>query len=276
MDLLDVASYFDEDEIFDAYTGQFLFYAHTRPHDDHTSSGATVRRRTMTAAPGTAPPARRAIRWYDTYWVVGNNNADAFRGEQLRRSYGLKKSTGLLALLTPGQACASGAGLQFHAHREYFRDMTDAKTSADWDTMWNVFCPLVEPVVKGAFLRDSSNKLLRVRNVYPSVDEFLVAEADQLDDDALQPAVFTTAGVLDLVNDTLATASFATPVVQTDPQKCYEFRTAAESVLQPGDRAVFTFYLPKVGDVFTMQGANWRVLTVQPSGDAWLCLARRT
>lgn len=277
MDLVDVSSYFDNDPVYDAYTGALLFYCHTTPHDDHTSSGATARRRTMTTAPGTVPPARGVVSIHGEVWLVSNSNLDGFAGGPVRRSYGLKKTTGLMALLTPAQACLGLAGTSFHAQREYFRDTQDARTSADWDVMWNIFCPSAEGVGKGAFLRQGAT-LYRVRNAYTTVEELLVAEADQLDADAFQMLTFTSSK-LDIVSDRQVVAAVPTTGVQTDPQKCYAFRTLAESTLLPGDRAVYvakSAHTPTVGAEFTMQGAKWRVQQLVSEGDAWLMLARLT
>lgn len=275
MEFSAAASYFNQDEVFDAYSDDLLFLGKTTAHDDHTSSGATSRRRTLTTDVDARAPARRVIRWYDSFWLVGNNNVDSFQGEAVRRTFGLKKSTGIMSLLTPGQAATGIAGVQFHAHREYYRDMTDAATSADYDTMWNVFCPFNEPVAKGMFLRQD-NTLYRVRNARPSVDEFLIAEADQFDADAVQQAVFTQGAALDF--DTgAAPAAVTAMVIQTDVPKYYVFRNEAESGNKPGDRTVFvakSAVTPKVGDHLAMLGASWRVVTVASESDSWALRAR--
>lgn len=275
MEFSSIASFFDQDEVFDAYTGQLLFLAHASAHDDHTSSGATSRRRTLTAAVAASAPARRAVRWYGTYWVVGNSNTDGFQGAEVRRNFGLKKSTGLVRALTPGQACLAAAGVALHAHKEYYRDMTDAATSADMDVMWNVFCPLGEPVLKGVFL-EQGGALMRVRNVYQSVDEYLVAEADQFDADARQAAVFSGPAALEF--DTAAAPSTTTVnVIQTDSQKFYVFANEAEAGSKPGDRTIFvakSSLTPVVGQTLRMLGVDWRVVTVVSESDAWALRAR--
>lgn len=275
MEFANIATFFNRDEVFDAYTGQLLFVAHATAHDDHTSSGATSRRRTLTAAVGTVAPARRAIRWYDTYWVVGGNNTDGFLGEEVRRNYGLKKSTGLMHALTPGQACLAGTGTLFHAHKEYYRDMTDAVTSADMDVMWNVFCALGESAQKGAFL-EQDGVLLRVRNAYQSSDEYLVAEADQFDADARQTAVFYNVAALEF-DTPVAAGGTSVAVIQTDVPKFYVFRNEAEAGTKPGDRTVFvakSSLTPVAGQTLLMLGTTWRILAVVSESDAWVLRIR--
>ena len=277
MDFADVASFFDEDPVYDAYTGQLLFYCHTTPHDDQTSSGATARRRTMTTPDNTYAPPRGVVTLYGSAWLVSDSNPDAFQGVNVRRSYSLKKSTGAMALLTPGQAAAGAAGVSFHAQKEYFRDQADARTQSEWDTMWNVFCALAEPVTKGAFMRQDG-VLLRIRNTYTSIDRFRISEADQFDDDAVQSVVFTSAGVPNLRTGMLDSTSLPASVIQTDVQKFYEFRTEGESAQKPGDRTIFVSkatLTPKVGAVISMLGEKWRVLAVVSELDSWALHARR-
>jgi hypothetical protein len=120
---------------------------------------------------------------------------------------------------------------------------------------------------------------LRVRNCYASIDEFWVAEADQLADDAVQSVTFAGTGTLDLVTDQVVGGSVTTTAIQTDTSKFYRFRTQAESGLQAGDRAVFvakSAVTPPQGTTFTMQGATWRAALVVDELDAWAILARRT
>lgn len=275
MDFRDVASFFDDDPVYDAYSGALLFYCHTTPHDDQTSSGATARRRTMTTVDETVAPPRGAVRVHDDFWLVSDSNPDGFRGENVRRSYSLKKSTGLMTSLSTAEAVRGLAGTDLHAHKDYFRDMQNPRAESDWDTMWNVFCARGEPVTKGRFLRQGST-LLRVRNIYESVDGYLIAEADQLDFDAPQSATFST-GTVDLVTDTVTNTTTVVPVLQTDPQKYYQFRTQTESALQPGDRTVFVAKIdlaPKIGGQFRMLDADWRVLSKVSEGDAWALLVR--
>lgn len=270
MRLKNISKHFNNDSILDGYTGAFLFKAHTSAHDDHTSSGATARRRTMRTVPGTTAPARRVVQLYDDFWLVGNANLDSYDGLGVRRSYGLKKSTGLMALLSPADACAAATGLAMHAQKEFYRDTVNPTTESETDVMWNIFCPFNEAVAKGSFLRQDG-RLYRVRSVYPTVDEYLVAEADELDPDAAQTAVFTANGERDLVTDRLPVISVTVSVVQFDDAKFYRFSDEVEADRKPGDCVVF---LPAValavavGAQFDMLGSTWQVRAVADEIDA--------
>lgn len=269
MDFVDAASCFDNDPVLDGYTGELLFYCHTTPHDDHTSAGATARRRTMTARNESVAPARRVVELYGDRWLVTDSNPDSVMGVLVRRNFGLKKATGLMAVLTPGEACSGSPGLPAYTHREYYRDMQDARTQSEWDVLWNVFCAPGEPVAKGSFMRQGTT-LYRVRSVYPSIDGLVIAEADEFDPDAAQTATFKT-GVLNLVTDRVAETAVDLPVIQADSMKFYRYRLEAEADNKPGDRVVFVAaasIAPQPGSTLAMLGANWRVLTSVIEGDA--------
>lgn len=271
-----ISRHFNNDRIHDAYTDAFLFKAHTTAHDDKTSSGATARRRTMRTVPETVPPARRAVRIYDDFWLVGNANLDSFEGEGVRRSYGLKKSTGLMALLSPAQACLVAAGTVMHAQKEFYRDTVNPTTESETDIMWNIFCPFNEAVVKGSFLRQGS-QLFRVRSAYTTVDEYIVAESDEFDSDAAQTAKFISNGGRDLVTDKPPVIDVDVPVIQFDDAKFFRFADEVEATRKPGDRVVFTpaaalAVVP--GAKFLMLGKRWQVMSVTPEFDALALHAR--
>lgn len=275
MEFSDAAEYFNDDQIFDAYTDALLFMAHTTPHDDHTSSGATSRRRTLIAGVSAFAPARRAIRWYTTYWLMGDSNTDGFLGSEVRRNFGLKKSTGLMQAVTPGAATLATAGVDFHAHKEYYRDMTDQLTSSDMDVMWNIFCPLGEAVLKGTFLIQGST-VFRVRNAYQAEDGFLVAESDQFDTGARQSAVFSGLAPLEFTAGAPPSTTTVN-VIQTDVPKYYVFHNEAEASTKPGDRTVFvakSAVTPVVGGHLQMLGVSWRIITIASEIDAYALRVR--
>ncbi len=276
MNLRDVARYYDKDPVYDGYSGALLFMGHTKSHDDHASSGATSRRRTLVTIPGTSVPARGVVTLYGDRWLMSTSNVDTYQGSNIRRSYDLKKSTGLLTLYTPGAACLSTPSTTFYAHKEYFRDVSNPRSESDMDLMWNIFCPLSDAVVKGSFLEDAFG-LMRVRNIYRTVSGLAVAETDQFDAGARLAATFTSNGVHDMVTDTMTTISTATTVIQTDISKFYEFSTQDDAEVDPGDLAVFvakTALTPKVGATFTMAGKPWRAVKVMEDLDAWVLQAR--
>lgn len=270
MRLKAAARYFDRDNVYDAYTNVLLFKAQMLSPAEHVS-GDTFKRHTLTARDGTVMPPRNALRIADGIWIAANNNADTFDNQVIRRNFALKKSTGLLKAMTPAQACTNTGGTSFHVHKEYYRDTVNSPTEADYDTFWNIYCPQNESVSKGSFFREG-NIVYRVRNVYPTPEGFKVAETDQYDDSALQTAVFTTAGTVNLITDKRTTASVSASVIQTDIYKFYRFATEDEDKQKPGDLTVFVpkaALTPVIGGKLTMLGKPWQILAINSEFDAW-------
>lgn len=279
MEFSDAASFFNHTPVYDAYTGAYLFDGRTSTHDDHSSSGATSRRRTLTTVPGSVAPARGVVVVHGEQWLVGTSNVDNFNatGEEIRRNFDLKKATHALTRLTPAEAALGLSGTLFYARLEFYRDQTDTMTSADFDTMWNAFCPASEPLDQGIFLRTVEGRVMRVRNVYSAQERLNLAEVDQLDTDARQMATFTVTGDLDLRTDTYPTVTVETYVIRAELNKVFRYRTADEAIYRPGDTAFIvaaSVLTPRVGHELTVAGARWRVVSAVPERDAWVLHAR--
>jgi hypothetical protein len=207
-------------------------------------------------------PARGAIRMLGDNWVSGLGNVDGFQGEAIRRVWDLKKSTGLVEIVSPAQAAAGSAGYALHMQREMMNDISNTASTSDWGNFWNLYASSSETAGRGQFVRDGAT-LYRIRNSYVDIEGFLILEADQLDADALQQATFTT-GVLNLVTDRVTNTEVVLPVIQTDSMKFYRYRTQAEADNKPGDRVVFVAsasIAPQPNTELTMLGARWRVLS---------------
>lgn len=265
-----VASFFNNDPVYDAYTGAYLFSCHSKAATDQTSAGAAIRRRAMTTEVGVSAPARGVITLLGEPWLMGSSTVDSFQGVEIRRVWDIKRGSDSMDILTPAQACAGAAGTQIYAQKELYRDSGNPKTYSDWVPLWGVSVTPVDGAdARGKFLRQGTT-LFRVRGEFSEVNGLFVLQADEFDPDARQPATFITAS-LDLVTDRVGTTSVTLPVVQTDSLNFYRYRTQAESDLRPGDRVVFVAaasIAPQPGSQLTMLGATWRVLSTIIEGDA--------
>jgi hypothetical protein len=270
MEFAAVASYFNNDPVYDAYTGAYLFHCHSKAATDQTSAGATIRRRSMTTTVDVTAPARGVITLLGEPWLVGNSSIDSFQGVSIRRIWDIKRGTSPMHMLTPAEACADAGGTLLYAQKELYKDSGNPKAYSDWDPLWGVsVTPNEAANVRGKFLREGST-LYRVRGVYAEVNGLCMLEADEFDADARQSATFTT-GVLNLVTDKFNEISTTLPVVQADSLKFYRYRAQVEADNQPGDRVVFVAsasIAPQPNSELTMMGARWRVLTSIVEQDA--------
>lgn len=270
MRLHNVARYFDNETVKDGYSGAVLFKAQVRNVNDSSSTGATLRRRTMSLAANLSVPTRRCIALGSQKWIAGLPLIDTFQGKDIRKTYNLKSATNLLKILTPGQVCANEVGTDAYGHEEYFKDTMNAQADSELDTFWNVFLAPNEPCSQGKFLRVGS-RLLRARQTYRSPEDLLVAQSDELDSDWSQVATFTELGTYNPITETYNGVPVVVNTIQVDVTKFYRWRLLAESEVQPGDRAVFAplTVTPLAGRNLTMLGRTWVIRSVQPESDAW-------
>lgn len=275
MELHDVARAFDNDALYDAYTGDYLFDGQLSSYDDSTSDGATIRRRILSFAPEYDLPTRRVLRIYGENWLAGAHVDDGFQGERIRRQATLKRADRQYSILTPSEACAAATGTLAYGQRLYFKDMSNALTDAEYDVFWNVFFSPSEQIVKGTFLRDDTGILYRVRNTYIPTEGLRVCQSDELDSNARLTVTFDS-GTWNPVTETRTAGTTAVNGVWVEMPKFFRFRHRSEQLTQAGDISVFipTTYTPKVGDQFTMDGLKWQVLTFQAELDAWALHAR--
>lgn len=270
MKLANVARYYDKEVVTDAYTGAFLFKGQMLSPAEHVS-GDTFRRHTLTTTDLVSAPTRRVVTVLGEPWIMGYNNPDGFKGKVMRRNHSLKKATNLLNLLTPSEACLGSTGTLFYGCMEFLREAYNLNSQADMSPFWDIYCPINETIRLGSFLRNGTT-ILRVKTLYALVEGFIDVEADEFNADAVQSAIFVSNGTYDPLTDSMQSSSVHVPVIQTDSQKYYQFKTEAEDGLKPGDRIVFapqSVITPKVGGNLTMIGKRWRVLSVASEIDAW-------
>lgn len=275
MDLHDAASYFDNDPVYDGYTGRYLFDAQSASFNDASSDGATNRRRVLSTGPDAVIPDRRVVRIHGDRWLVGLGTPDGFMGDVIRNHYNTKRATGLYAQLTPAQALAEAAGVSAYAQKMYFKDVANAVTDSEYDAQWNIFIAPDEPARKGYFLRDAEGRLHRVRNDYIPTEGLRILQSDELDTDAVQSCVFDT-GVEDPITETFTAGTTTITGIQVDMSKFYRMRHLSDARVQPGDVALFlpTSLTLKQGMTFIMAGFRWQALTFQAEMDAQVAHVR--
>ena len=78
MKLAAAAVYFDRDSVYDGYTGTLLFEAQFASYDGSQPDGSFSRRRTISAGPSIAHPARSVVTVHGEKWIVGEFITDGF------------------------------------------------------------------------------------------------------------------------------------------------------------------------------------------------------
>lgn len=278
MRLHDVARWFDQEQVFDGYTGRLLFRGQLSNFNDHASAVAALRRRTLSTAPGYSLPARRCLKMGQQRWLASVGVSDNFQGVEIRATYNLRLATSLFKVLTPGQVCvAPGTPLLAYGYEEFFKDSGDTIDSNETSVLWNIFFSPTEPVADGMLLVTGA-RCLRVKQAYATAEGLTIAEVDEFDPDWSQTVVFSDLGSYDAKTDTNSSVSVTVPVVQVDLAKFYRWRLLIEADRKPGDRIILapSLVTPKVGSHVAMLGRKWRVMQVQLEIDAWAVHVRPT
>jgi hypothetical protein len=275
MRLKDAAKFFDDTPVYDGYTGEFLWNCQFSSFNDANAVGSTSTRRILSIAPGLQLPARRAVKVFDDTWLVGDGNPDSWKSQPIRQSFNMKKSTALVELLTPAQACLSQAGTAVYAQAIYFKDTVNSLNNADYDPFWNYFVAPGEPLAKGSFIRDGS-RLMRVRSSYVPLEDLRIGQSDEIDIGPVA-AAFST-GAYDATTDAYAATVVNTSVVVFDFVKAYSYLTQTSDRVAAGDMNALVpaaALTPEVGKSVTFSGAAWKVLGKVAELDCWLLHLRR-
>jgi hypothetical protein len=273
--LTNAAKFFDDTQVYDAYTGRYLWLCQFSSFNDANAVGSTSTRRILSITSDLLLPTRRAVKIFDDIWLVGDGNPDSWKGSIIRQSFNMKKATALVALLTPAEACLSSAGVTAYAQAIYFKDTVNSLNNADYDPFWNYFFAPGEAVAKGKFIRDGS-RLLRIRSSYLPLEDLRIAQSDEVDIGPVA-AVFQT-GAYVPATDTYATGTVSTFMLMFDFTKAYSYLTEASEKVATGDmnalvpKAALT---PVVGNNVTISSVAWKIVGMDTESDCWLLHLRR-
>lgn len=280
MELSDVARYFDQDPVLDGYTGLPLFSCQLNSFDDSAADGSTNRRRVMSLAPEITLPARRCLSIYGEIWLAGDPTTDGFLETPMRRNYALRRSTGIMDILTPGEAASNAvSAVSAHTHKLWFRDMVQPNIESDIDTFWNISVAPIEPVSQGKFFRDSTGTFFRVRQTYLPIQGLTIAQSDELDAGALKNLTITQLGTTyDPLTDSYPQIALNGTGLLLDINQMLRRTTPSDPVPAPGDRTLLiakSFATPTVNAKLAFDSETWTVINVQSEQDAWLLRVRR-
>jgi hypothetical protein len=272
-EFIDVASYFDDTDIYDGYTDALLYKGQFGTFDEAARDGTTSKRRTLSLRPGFEIPTRRLLSIIGNQWVVGDGTPDSFDNEIVRTTYWLKRVTDLAQVLTPAQACADAAGIDLGIHKVYIRDTLSA-SNADYDAFFNVFCNLAEIPAKASYIRTGST-YLRVRNSHRDINGMALAECDELDSPTRVAVTAANSGIYDPITDTYPGDTTTLQGLMFDRYKGYELQTQADPLTLAGDKTLILSTDKPIGQRLVISGVSWQVIAKHAELDGWSIHIRR-
>lgn len=274
MRLSDVAVFFDQETVKDGYSSVVLFKAQFSSFDGRLPDGSLNKRRQMSVGPNVKLPARDVILYEGQRWILGDGHSDTFQDVPIRKSFSLKKATGLYQLFTPGNAATGDASLSAYGQALYFKDFFEAKTASDNDPLYNLYFGVHENIKPYPFAYDPvKNQWFHRRNLFYPIEGYACAACDELD---FGRTTFIFAGEgseYDPEEDRYTGSAIAVDGLLLDYTQLYQRLDESDPSGKAGDKAAIVSkadITPKPGDTFIAGGMNYRVKAVKSYEDAWL------
>lgn len=281
MKLKNAAKYFDNDTVYDSYTGKLLFKAQFSSYEGASPDGSFVRRRTISVAPGTKPAARRVVTVQGERWIMGSLMTDTFKDKPIRQSCSAKIVNGNFTLLTPARAALRNyaGGLQMYGFSRYLKDTVNSNSDSDYDPFYDVSFGETEVVPDGYFLR-SSDQYFHIRSTQLLTDGFVNVACDELalDKGAVKNCEVTVilAGAVNPITE-VASAGVTTTGLLLDMYKLYAYQTQADELNKAGDMSLVLAKTVAIqaGQAITIGTQPWRIIGFTAYHDAWNVHVRR-
>lgn len=272
MKLAAAAVYFDRLPVYDAYTGRRLFYGQFDLFDDSKRDAVNVQRRTLSVVPGTALPARFAVKAADQYWITGTaHNLDTFGATAIRDKLTLHRAHGLGTVRTPGQVIGNTGGTSMYFGLAWMKDWKEVEHTSQVFAYYELYVATSETVGADAYI-ELDGKVFRTRGAYTSEAGFKVLESDDLG--ATKVTVTVTApGTYNPATDVISSSSASYPalLVRFAVDFLYEQQSAPKH--EKGDVALLVRKTDvptiKSNDTVTIAGVVHTVLSKQTESDCW-------
>lgn len=276
MTLAAASAYFDQTEVFDAYTGVSLFFAQIDPYDDSKRDAMVAYRRVLSVAPGITIPDHRCIRVFGaTYIVAGEPSIDGL-SEAHRVKYVLQSADGQFNVGSITQFLGGAPAATVFGFASWVKDAKQEGESSDVANIFEVILPLGTAVNPQQMLwRDGVAYIATSTRRLPS--DYVGVTAVRLDQ--VEPIVTT---IQSRVYNPAAGAytpgsAEVTLGLRVRWQSLFSYDAQMEARHREGD---FTLALPEGAAVNTsskilFDGATLGVLAVNPIEGAVTVHARR-
>lgn len=277
MRLANAANYFEDTLLRDPYTNAGLFRGSVQI-DSSTGGSSLARRHALCLPHGVTVPTRRAVKFHNEVWVIGDPVRDMMFGIPIKVNYMAVKGTDLMTIKTPGQAAlgTTVGPVSAWAQNSYLKSTVNNLTDSQYDSQYECFFAHTEAVNKGSFLIGPDGRSYYVRNTHVTVENFRVAEIDQLDQATPLALVFET-GAYDPIADTFSAANVNTTGMLVDMYKLYKYDTQSDPINKPGDYTLVvaqSAITPQAGKSVIFSSRTWRIHAVDANGDGWNCHVR--
>jgi hypothetical protein len=263
MDVSVAAGFFDDQPVYDAYSGALLFYGQPDLYDLTKSDSVRGYRRTL-ASTALSLPARGCIRFGEEVFVVGRVIKDFFQGENHRSYVLLHPVDGLMSYGWP-LGFISGTPTTAYAAETWLKDRKFEEEGSLLRPEYVHYFHPSEPVLQGMVMKGPDGRYFRVQAVSKQTGGMLAVTGFDLGATALQSVSYSSAGSYDPVTD----SSSAAPPVSVQAlveffRANYDYPNLSAQKYEKGDLTVTVsqadITLPAASDIITISGREYRVL----------------
>lgn len=279
MDLSAAAAFFDNQPVYDAYTGDLLFMGQPDLYDASERDSPTGWRRSISAAAVTIP-ARGCMILGSQKFIAGRIVEDFFDGEVLRQHLIAHPADGLMSLGAASTFLSAGTPTSLYAALSWIKDRKEESTTSTAYAVYDFYCHESESLVVGQILQNAVGEYFRVEGVSIRSGGLRTGLAYSLGASALRSVSYTVLGTeYDPESDSsTAEAPILINAFVESFYTNYHYLTNAADKFERAD-VVFTILAsdvddPQPGDTVTDATTVYNVISAQAAGSAWLVHGR--
>lgn len=263
MRLKRVSRFFDKTVCRDAY-GQGTFKAQLEPFDVYKLDGAAVKRRMMSAAADVVIPRRRTIDISGQKYLVGDGTPDHWNNEVIRMRYVLHGADYLATVRTIAETLADSGGFTAWVSRDWNRDTTDTRVSAENISQYHIFFGSYENVPDEAVVELSDGRFYLVQGVHRALSGFVDALSNEIPEPVFE-TIQLNSRTYDPVGDSYTESATSVRVLRLRWQEAFQYLTRASVEYERGDLLVMMLRSgtpsPRPGDVLSLSDGDWKIVS---------------
>lgn len=276
MRLQAAANRFNDVPCLDAYGTAVLFKCQTDLADGNKRDSVTAERRTISVAPGTTLPARRAVKIGDSIYLLGNETPDFFGGQHIRTEVVAQEAPNLATIHTFEGICLNHSGQQAYTNLAWVKNLVDSTQSSLQTPEFQAFFAGYEGIAVDQLIVIESKAYL-VKVVFPGPAGYDIAMVEEMPTPWLETASVTV-GTFDPVSETRSGSTVSVRVLRLRWESFYRYKSTVAPKYAPGDIQVMlakSAVTPAVGMVLPLSDGNWKVASISDEGLVWSCRAAR-
>lgn len=271
MDIHSAASFFDDTDVLDAYSGTLLFEGQLDQYDATVRDSLAGWRRTISTGTPVLP-ARGAVSILGDYYLTGRVVTDGYRGVSIRRHVLLHPCSGLfslapaLAFLTIG-----GSPTSVYASAELRKELKEEGVSSQLFSLVNIYLAPGETAARDYIAKSADGVYYRVQNVEAQTGGLRTLVANELGSAVKTTVSYGAAGAYDSTTDTVGvTTTTGVPAFVERYQDNYRYAEASAVKFVAGDKVVTvsatTITSPTEGDSVVLADGTYNVIGHQSDG----------